>query len=985
MNKYIYAILITCLSQSFIFCEKLVSQTEMLIVDEKMRRHEFVTTDIKITPGLKIIKHQAEIDRMELDGKSKDEINAAMGIKQLQKFDAAGTISGRISYNGGNPPVDIKLALYDQSGDFVSDESNYFSGRYKFYNVPEGLYYVVMKPMDGHGFVREYYNNAVDWQDATLVQVINDSQVENIDFDLDLGAKFSGYVYEEDGITPLGNSNLEIRLYDADYKWYEQLRFDYRHFVDDCYEIVNVKSDSVGYYEMGGIRPGRYKLSLTASGHGLKYYNNEGNWLNATVLVIEDSSDHFENINFSLPLASKFVLIPVDEDGNTISFTTHGNMNTGITPVDSVGGHVFAVNSTFFPTPMISAKVSPGSYTIFMSVASYGYCFYDNVTSVFDATPVEIASGETKTIYFKVPYRGGDRALAVSIYDKNGDLVNDFREIMLYSCDYGKLLNVSYLMKNARKASPPYSFTGYPIQYGESGNHFSLSYGDYLLCAYRPNAHEEDTTVYAHKFLGDVHSIKEAVSVELFGGDTTWVEMHLSGGGISGWVWAIGESQAVAKATVKIINAETNEVIGLEETDENGYYCIQNLSGKFKVLALANDDDVLHADTYFGGVCDCDNAEVIEVSDNGIVEHVDIALNNAGQIYGKINVPNGDTSVLPAALAVVYDAQTGEFINWDMIGFNQSFCFKHLPPGEYYVAAFYRNPYVDYDECTVTYYGGGTTFDSASNQKVVLTGRIQKEIEIDIIPSDKKIYGQVFDNDLGLPAQSGVGVGAFFWIRNEYQQYLDRMIMYDQTGHITAMGSIVDGHYDLRGFHPGSYYLRTDIRSWAYRDKWFDGTPVSITLEDALEDFNYRLRPGFIWGTPFYFTTTVSQLETPLVVSDEPVQVDFNLSKTGATVVDKQVDVFPTSWLISQNYPNPFNPETTIEYNLPKSSHVVLTVFDILGHEIITLVDEKQQAGLHQQNWNACDCFGNQVSSGIYVYKIKTDDDVCSKKMLYIK
>ena len=131
--------------------------------------------------------------------------------------------------------------------------------------------------------------------------------------------------------------------------------------------------------------------------------------------------------------------------------------------------------------------------------------------------------------------------------------------------------------------------------------------------------------------------------------------------------------------------------------------------------------------------------------------------------------------------------------------------------------------------------------------------------------------------------------------------------------------------------------------------------------------------------------TDIEELYTGL---SSPYRLALSFENSGTTGVEKKDDgpnLIPQEFELAQNYPNPFNPETTIEYNLPKSSHIVLTLYDVLGHEIITLVDEKQQAGLHQQNWNACDCFGNQVSSGIYVYKIKTDDDVCIKKMLYIK
>jgi hypothetical protein len=80
------------------------------------------------------------------------------------------------------------------------------------------------------------------------------------------------------------------------------------------------------------------------------------------------------------------------------------------------------------------------------------------------------------------------------------------------------------------------------------------------------------------------------------------------------------------------------------------------------------------------------------------------------------------------------------------------------------------------------------------------------------------------------------------------------------------------------------------------------------------------------------------------------------------------------------NYPNPFNPTTVISYSIPNDSKVTLKVFDILGREVTTLVNEVKPAGTYQVNFN-----GNNLSSGIYIYSLITDKQIITKKMLLIK
>jgi flagellar hook assembly protein FlgD len=76
---------------------------------------------------------------------------------------------------------------------------------------------------------------------------------------------------------------------------------------------------------------------------------------------------------------------------------------------------------------------------------------------------------------------------------------------------------------------------------------------------------------------------------------------------------------------------------------------------------------------------------------------------------------------------------------------------------------------------------------------------------------------------------------------------------------------------------------------------------------------------------------------------------------------------------LSQNYPNPFNPETSIEFNLPINSNVTITVYNLLGQIVRTLVDNDFSSGYHSAIWNGIDETGKGVSSGIYFYKMKAN------------
>jgi hypothetical protein len=100
-----------------------------------------------------------------------------------------------------------------------------------------------------------------------------------------------------------------------------------------------------------------------------------------------------------------------------------------------------------------------------------------------------------------------------------------------------------------------------------------------------------------------------------------------------------------------------------------------------------------------------------------------------------------------------------------------------------------------------------------------------------------------------------------------------------------------------------------------------------------------------------------------------------------STVVDvKNQEQLPTSYSLWQNYPNPFNPSTTIHFELPKESHVTLKVYNMLGQEVLTVLDEEKVAGRYDLRIN-----GTTLTSSVYFYRLIASDFVSTKKFILLK
>jgi len=112
-------------------------------------------------------------------------------------------------------------------------------------------------------------------------------------------------------------------------------------------------------------------------------------------------------------------------------------------------------------------------------------------------------------------------------------------------------------------------------------------------------------------------------------------------------------------------------------------------------------------------------------------------------------------------------------------------------------------------------------------------------------------------------------------------------------------------------------------------------------------------------------------VEAPLIYKEQvPTNVEFNT---------------PESFELYQNYPNPFNPSTRIQYQVSSISYVSLVVYDILGNEVATLVDEEKEPGFYEVTFDRHSGEVQNLASGIYIYQLRTADFIDTKKMILLR
>lgn len=145
----------------------------------------------------------------------------------------------------------------------------------------------------------------------------------------------------------------------------------------------------------------------------------------------------------------------------------------------------------------------------------------------------------------------------------------------------------------------------------------------------------------------------------------------------------------------------------------------------------------------------------------------------------------------------------------------------------------------------------------------------------------------------------------------------------------------------------------------------------------------------FLDGDPFADTQPGDTLMYRLKQIDNDGTIAYynNIIKIDVSLLTSVWDelAIPKEFALMQNYPNPFNPSTTIKYDLPKEQNVVLEIYNILGARVTTLVNNTKQAGRYSVIWHGTNDYGSKVASGMYIYRIRTQDFNKTLKLLLVK
>jgi hypothetical protein len=186
--------------------------------------------------------------------------------------------------------------------------------------------------------------------------------------------------------------------------------------------------------------------------------------------------------------------------------------------------------------------------------------------------------------------------------------------------------------------------------------------------------------------------------------------------------------------------------------------------------------------------------------------------------------------------------------------------------------------------------------------------------------------------------------------------------------HMPEDGSVISAGSVVCHWHPGFPGVDTYWFEWA-SDSLFTDSRIDSTGLDTLSVaaplvngktywWKVRAHNSYGWG-PF---SEVWQFRRVLIAGIDP----------GENI--------PTEYSLSQNFPNPFNPSTVIKYGLPAQSHVVLEVFDIMGQRVALLVNEMQDPGFHEVQFER-----EGLASGLYLYRIKAGNFTETKKLILLR
>lgn len=521
-----------------------------------------------------------------------------------------------------------------------------------------------------------------------------------------------------------------------------------------------------------------------------------------------------------------------------------------------------------------------------------------------------------------------------------------------------------------------------------AGNYeLSVPYGDYVVKAHKWNYYPEWWQEASHRdsataITVDADNNPDAIDFTL---------EAFTYGGISGVVTDASTGDPIAMAYVLAIQTEFPYHHRWGRTNEAGEYLLEMPSGTYHVQAWA-----------FGYMPGHTDDPIVVVDE--IVTGVNFALNPL--VFGSISGTVYSSDSLPIAHAIVEARKEGGcYRMMDRTDQDGNYTINYLIPGSYIMRAFAYN----YDPQTL-------------EDPVVVNGDDVTGIDFYLnpyeSPYDGYISGYVTDENTSAPIENALVTAV---ILGHWDRRMIRRTHSDENGYY-IFDELPDRNCKI-------ICMAADYIPEFYDDKssWHDADPVtpdadSINFALAPVDVSMRMISGIVrenglavdgavvmasldgeivnatvtYPDGWYYLENLEPGDYSLeILSPSQAEGSIDVSVVLEDVYDADVILSPTSsddnfvlpqaTSLLQNYPNPFNATTNISFTMDTAGDVELSIYDILGRKITTLVTGKLAAGSHTFSWGGLDDNGNQVSSGMYLYVLKTADETLSNRMLLLK
>ncbi len=157
-----------------------------------------------------------------------------------------------------------------------------------------------------------------------------------------------------------------------------------------------------------------------------------------------------------------------------------------------------------------------------------------------------------------------------------------------------------------------------------------------------------------------------------------------------------------------------------------------------------------------------------------------------------------------------------------------------------------------------------------------------------------------------------------------------------------------------------------------------NATIIDLSYMDIIEDMSENNVTAVTLEWTVHVTDGIDTVEA----DNAPYTIEIDGSNALSAYLERLI---PDEFAIHQNYPNPFNPVTTLRYDLPENSHVNIAIYDMLGRQVKTLINQTQDAGYKSVQWNATNDVGAPISSGLYLYMLQAGEYISTKKMVLLK